>query len=315
MYYSICHKTRFRYSASISESVMEVRMQPRTEGPQRMLNFRLTATPRTQVISYRDALGNTVHHFDIPGNHRQLTIMAEALVDINPPVALPAALSPEAWNELDTLTATDVYWDMLTPSHFVRPGELLAQLARDLEIRRQDDPLTTLHSINSAIFNYFDYTPQSTRVDSPIEEALTSRRGVCQDFAHIMIALVRELHIPCRYVSGYLFHRSGVHDRSAEDATHAWVEALLPGFGWVGFDPTNNLIVADRHIRVAVGRDYADVPPTHGIFKGNVVTELFVGVNVSPTEEPPEEAVLTPMAKWGVSEEADEHPQQYPQQQ
>ena len=315
MYYSISHKTRYSYSAPISESVMEVRMQPRTEGPQRMLNFRLTATPRTQITSYRDGWGNTVHHFDIPGNHTQLTILAKALVDINAPVALPESLNPEAWNELDTLTATDVYWDMLTPSHFARPGKLLEQLARDLDIRRQDDPLTTLRTINSAIFDHFDYAPQSTRADSPIEEALTSGRGVCQDFAHIMIALVRELHIPCRYVSGYLFHRSEAHDRSAEDATHAWVEALLPGFGWVGFDPTNNLIVTDRHIRVAVGRDYADVPPTHGIFKGNVVTELFVGVNVAPTEEPPEEAVLTPMAKWGVAATIDDDYQQYPQQQ
>ncbi|MEM8534200.1 MAG: transglutaminase family protein [Chloroflexota bacterium] len=315
MYYSISHKTRYSYSAPISESVMEVRMQPRTEGPQRMLNFRLTATPRTQITSYRDGWGNTVHHFDIPGNHTQLTILAKALVDINAPVALPEALNPESWNELDTLTATDVYWDMLTPSHFARPGTLLERLARDLDIRRQDDPLTTLRTVNSAIFDHFDYAPQSTRADSPIEEALTSGRGVCQDFAHIMIALVRELHIPCRYVSGYLFHRSEAHDRSAEDATHAWVEALLPGFGWVGFDPTNNLVVTDRHIRVAVGRDYADVPPTHGIFKGNVVTELFVGVNVAPTEEPPEEAVLTPMAKWGVSETIDDDYQQYPQQQ
>lgn len=315
MYYSICHKTRFRYSAPISESVMEVRMQPRTEGPQRMLNFQLTATPPTQITSYRDGWGNIVHHFDIPSNHSQLTILAEALVDINVPAVLPEALRPESWDELDILVTTDIYWDMLNPSHFARPSALLEQLARDLDIRRQDDPLMTLHSINSAIFNHFDYVPQSTRVDSPIEEALTSGRGVCQDFAHIMIALVRELYIPCRYVSGYLFHRSEAHDRSAEDATHAWIEALLPGFGWVGFDPTNNLIVTDRHIRVAVGRDYADVPPTHGIFKGNVVTELFVGVNVAPTEEPPEEAELTPMAKWGVSEEIDEHHQQYPQQQ
>jgi transglutaminase-like putative cysteine protease len=96
------------------------------------------------------------------------------------------------------------------------------------------------------------------------------RQGVCQDFTHIMIALVRQLRIPCRYVSGYLYHRSNGPDRSAEDAMHAWVEAYLPGLGWVGFDPTNNVPTGDRHIRVAVGRDYADVPPTRGCSRGTV---------------------------------------------
>ena len=94
--------------------------------------------------------------------------------------------------------------------------------------------------------------------------------GGVQDFTHIMIALVRQLRVPCRYVSGYLYHRSNGPDRSAEDAMHAWVEAYLPGLGWVGFDPTNNVLTGDRHIRVAVGRDYADVPPTRGCSRGTV---------------------------------------------
>lgn len=107
-----------------------------------------------------------------------------------------------------------------------------------------------------------------------------------------MIALVRSLGIPCRYVSGYLFHRVEDHDRSEQDATHAWVEALVPGFGWVGFDPTNNLIAGERHIRTAIGRDYADVPPTRGVFKGRAESMLEVGVKVVPTERPiPEEEV------------------------
>jgi transglutaminase-like putative cysteine protease len=137
---------------------------------------------------------------------------------------------------------------------------LLAELSQELKLERRGDPLSLLREIKAAIYESFDYKPQSTSVDSPIDDALRMRVGVCQDFAHIMIALARELKIPCRYVSGYLFHEDNGYDRSASGATHAWAEAYLPELGWVGFDPTNNLIVGERHIRTAVGRDYADVP-------------------------------------------------------
>jgi transglutaminase-like putative cysteine protease len=135
-------------------------------------------------------------------------------------------------------------------------------------------------------------------VDSPIEDALELRRGVCQDFAHIMIALVRNLRIPCRYVSGYLHHDSEHTDRSADGATHAWVEALLPRLGWIGFDPTNNLVAQGRHIRTAIGRDYADVPPTVGTMHGSAETELHVRVRVTPSE-----AVLPPDQEFAADEE------------
>jgi transglutaminase-like putative cysteine protease len=129
--------------------------------------------------------------------------------------------------------------------------------------------------------------PRSTRADSPIDEALTTREGVCQDFAHVMIALVRSLGIPCRYVSGYLHHGKQDQDRSTHDATHAWVEAFLPHLGWVGFDPTNHLIASNRHIRTALGRDYADVPPSKGIYRGRATSQLFVAVRVEASEQAP----------------------------
>ena len=121
---------------------------------------------------------------------------------------------------------------------------------------------------------------------SPIEIALRERRGVCQDFAHIMIAIARRWGIPARYVSGYLYHRERTQDRSSADATHAWVEAYLPSLGWIGFDPTNNILAGERHIRAAVGRDYADVPPTRGTFKGGATSELAISVAVEPTQAP-----------------------------
>ncbi|MBV9615016.1 MAG: transglutaminase family protein, partial [Ktedonobacteraceae bacterium] len=228
-----------------------------------------------------------VHNFDIPNKHSHLTITAEALVEVTTPPDIPAALSPSAWEELDAMTADDEYWDVLKPSHFAQPGALLYDLMRELDVRRRDDPLTVLRDLNVAIYKHFEYAKQNTHVDSPIDDALRIRRGVCQDFAHIMIALARELHIPCRYVSGYLFHQpNDRQDRSAIGATHAWIEAFLPELGWVGFDPTNNTVAAERHIRVAVGRDYADVPPTQGIFRGKAESKLSVSVHVLPAEVP-----------------------------
>ncbi|EFO78974.1 transglutaminase domain-containing protein [Oscillochloris trichoides DG-6] len=317
MYYSILHKTRFRYSAPISESLTETRMRPLSEGFQRCLKFNLTTSPNATIHHYQDAYANAVQHFDIPGQHRQLTITAEAIVAFTEPPRLPRSLSPEAWNLLDDLVAEQDVWDFLAPSHFARPSPLLNTLAEQLDVRRRGDPLSLLFEIAGRMYRTFAYAPQTTSVDSPIDQALANRKGVCQDFAHIMIALVRPLGIPCRYVSGYLFHRAEDHDRSESDATHAWVEALLPGLGWIGFDPTNNLLARDRHIRVAVGRDYADVPPTKGVHRGRAESTLEVGVKVLPTEvlNIPDTDLLPPVPAPTVAEIELEQQQQQQQQQ
>lgn len=320
MYYTVRHVTKFRYSTPISESIMEVRIQPRNEGVQRCLDFRLSTSPRAQIMRYRDELGNRVHHFDIPNRHNHLTITAEAIVELLPPPELPDSLSTSSWDELDSMTANDEYWDTLQPSRFAHPSELLYQLMRELDIKRRDDPLSVVRSINTAIYEHFDYEKKQTTVDSPIDDALSIRRGVCQDFSHIMIAVVRELGIPCRYVSGYLFQQTDKTMRSEDGATHAWIEALLPGLNWVGFDPTNNILARERHIRIAVGRDYADVPPTNGVFRGTAESELSVAVKVYPTDVPPPSADLSLEANWlpgrqqGLDYE-DGEVQQQPQQQ
>jgi len=315
MFYSIRHVTRFSYSSPVTESVTEVRMQPRTEGNQRCLKFDLVTQPRARIQGYRDYLGNVVHHFDVPARHSQLKITAEASVEITPAAPLPDALPANAWAALDATTRTGEHWDYLTPSNFAFKTGLLAGLAAELNVERRGDPLSLLREINTGIYETFDYAPQSTSVDSPIDDALEARRGVCQDFAHIMIALVRELRIPCRYVSGYLFHGREDHDRSAADATHAWIEAFMPELGWIGFDPTNNLLAGERHIRTAIGKDYADVPPTRGVFKGLAQSELSVGVQVSPTEAPPPEEEMLAMTTWVAPPPPIEDDQQQQQQQ
>jgi transglutaminase-like putative cysteine protease len=288
MYYSIRHLTKFLYSNLVSESMMETRMHPRSDQNQRCLTFHLSVSPRCRVFSYRDHLANHVHHFDIPGQHGQLVIVAESLVEVQTAPPVPTALAPATWAELDSMVEQGDYWEMLLPSEFTAPTPALDALAEEFDLRRRDDPLGVLHQLNVQIYNHFEYVPKSTKADSPIDLALLTHAGVCQDFAHIMITLIRsKLRIPCRYVSGYLFHGQSDRDRSATSATHAWIEALVPQVGWVGFDPTNNLVAGDRHIRTAIGRDYSDVPPTHGIFRGRADSELTVAVRVTPSEGTP----------------------------
>ena len=287
IFYSIRHLTKFTYSKPVSESVMEVRMHPRSDSNQRCLTFSLSVSPRCRVFSYRDHLGNNVHHFDIPGQHGQLVIVGESLVEYQPLADIPSFLSHDAWAELDSIVAEGDYWEMLLPSEFALPTPLLEELAAEMGVVRRDDPVMLLIELNHSLYEKFSYCPRTTRVDSPIDEALLSRQGVCQDFAHIMIALVRRLGIPCRYVSGYLYHRKEDQDRSVSDASHAWVEAMVPHLGWVGFDPTNALVAGNRHIRTALGRDYADVPPTKGIFLGRTASELYVAVQVTASEKTP----------------------------
>jgi transglutaminase-like putative cysteine protease len=186
---------------------------------------------------------------------------------------------------------------------------------------RQRNPLEFVLNLSAQLYSKIAYVPKSTRVDSPIDHALESRQGVCQDFAHIMIALTRRIGLPCRYVSGYLFHKAGEKTRSAEGATHAWVETLLPGLGWVGLDPTNNVLAGERHVRTSVGRDYADVPPTKGVFKGSADSQLLVAVHVAPSDAPPPEPEAggedwsQALREEGLDHELSTHQQQQQQQQ
>jgi transglutaminase-like putative cysteine protease len=309
MFYSIKHLTKFHYASPVSESVMEARMHPRSEGNQRCLTFHLAVSPRCRVFAYRDHVGNNVHHFDIPGQHSYLVIVAESLLDVQPAPEVPSSLPPDAWAEADAMVQMGDFWENLLPSEFAEPTPLLLDLANKLEVCRRDDPLSLLRELNQRLYDYFDYVPKSTKVDSPIDQAIQSRQGVCQDFAHVMIALVRSLRIPCRYVSGYLYRRAQDHDRSVVDATHAWVEAFLPPLGWVGFDPTNCLLASDRHIRTAIGRDYADVPPTRGIFRGHTASDLSVAVRVTASEDAPElDQVLPVPEEWSVLVEKAQEP-------
>jgi transglutaminase-like putative cysteine protease len=296
MQYAIRHTTRFTYSAPVRESVMEVRLQPRSEQSQRCERFELSTDPRASVSSYRDSLGNVVHHFDIPEAHRELLLMTESLVEIVGDCPALPSLGLEAWRAVDGAAASADAWEMTQESAFARRTPLLDAFAASIGAGRGVDPSSLVLKLARAVHGEFVYERRSTRVDSPIDEALAARRGVCQDFAHILIALVRGCGIPCRYVSGYLFPRR--EERSTEGAMHAWVEVWLPEGGWIGIDPTADELAGSNHVRVAVGRDYADIAPTRGVFKGEAVGELAVAVHMSRDRLPPVPASFSPVLVW-----------------
>jgi transglutaminase-like putative cysteine protease len=301
VHYAIRHVTRFGYDTPVSETLMEVRMQPRTEGSQRCLRFELGVTPRARVLAYRDHLGNSVHHFDTPARHTQLTITARACVQLDPPTTVPATLDLGAWEEIDQWARRGEYWDFTQPSRFAQWTPALCEYAATFENggARRSDPLTTVRTVMDAIHRDLEYVPKSTKVDSPIDVALLARRGVCQDFAHITIGVVRLLGLPCRYVSGYIAPLPDDERSLLEaSATHAWVEVMLPALGWIGVDPTHGAEAGLRHVRVAVGRDYSDVPPTRGVFKGGAGSALTVSVEITPTEAIPSLEPMLPDPQW-----------------
>jgi transglutaminase-like putative cysteine protease len=283
MKHHIIHDTVFHYDALVTESIMEVRLRPRDDEQQRCQQFNLSITPKTVVHEFVDSLGNHIHHFDVPAPHQSLLVRAESVVEVWIPNPRPTTLPIDSWQTLNALRTTPLL-DMLLPSTFAVASSYLLAFMQQYAFTRESDPLTTIDRIARTLYETITYTPQSTSVDSPIDVVLEQRKGVCQDIAHVMIAICRQLGIPARYVSGYLYHRRDDNDRSQADATHAWVEAWIPTIGWVGIDPTNNIWTGERHIRMAIGRDYADVPPTRGVYRGNASERLEVAVNVNDAD-------------------------------
>ena len=283
----IVHETRYTYSAPVGESVMELWLQPLTLMKQRLIGFEIVTEPRAKMLTYRDWLGNIVYHFDLPAKHTELVIRSRAMVETTLPIMhLPEAQTEAAWAYLQSGNVQSQFFDMLRPSTFVEASDALQTFMAErnlLAIPR--DPLSGLRGLNNMIYGAFDYVPGFTTASSHMDAALQARKGVCQDFTHIMLAVARQWGIPSRYVSGYLARtEDDTQIRSVPDASHAWVECLLPDFGWVGFDPTNDMLANERHVVVAYGRDYADVPPTRGIVKGDSGSILEVDVNVRQVE-------------------------------
>lgn len=267
------HRTRFIYSAPITETVMELRLTPLDGVGQRLLDFSLEVVPKVKLGTYRDGYGNTVHHFNLLRGHRRLSVTSRSLVEVD---GAPGTHSPTPEDD-------GLVWDFLRFRAPVtdEPGvRALAARHRPADLSSGAAVAEALDGLTLAISRELAYDPAVTNVYSGVAEVLSLRAGVCQDFAHVFIAAARAVGIPARYVSGYI-HVPGP-DGVTEGASHAWAEARVPGAGWVGFDATHPVRVGENHVRVAVGRDYRDAAPTRGVYVGTATGSMTVNVRTRP---------------------------------
>ena len=276
--HTIEHELVFRYSEPVETSVMTLCLCPLQDLSQVVPEFWIDTDPGGPVFSFRGPFGNLAHFLDRPGAHRRLAVRSFCTVEVRPLAQAPASAGTGAWEELGREAATPEIGIMLQPSRFARPSAALEAFVEARRLRPADDPLATALELREEMHRAFEYAPGSTAADSPIETILERGRGVCQDYAHVMIAILRGWGVPCRYVSGYLGPEAA---GAAQAESHAWIECRIPGAGWVGMDPANNALPDERHVRVAVGRDYADVPPARGTFRGGARSSLTTKVTIS----------------------------------
>lgn len=292
--YTVQHETRYAYTAPVSQSWQLARLTPRALPWQRLLSYSLEIEPKADERRDEiDGFGNRVTHFGLHGAHRMLRVRMECLVEVDPrPDAAPAPAEAEAelaWDAVRDAVRRDPQLDDMIPASMSEPTPLvpLSEGARQyaspsfLRGRPWREAVTDLmHRIHAE----FEFEPGATTVSTSVDEVLYQKRGVCQDFAHLMLACLRGHGLPARYVSGYLLTEPppGLPRLMGADASHAWVAAYSPQHGWVEFDPTNDQLADQRYITLTWGADFADVVPLRGVIYGGGDQRLDVEVSVIP---------------------------------
>lgn len=259
--------TTFTYDTEVSESHNALRACPAVNAHQKLLRYEVEVDPAARVVSHRDYWGTRVDSFGVVGKHTRLTIVADAEVETTP------APSPEAGGPWMEVRHRDGYHEYLSPTPHATWTAAITDFARDAAAG-----VVTLReaatAIQAAVGERLSYEPGTTVVGTSAADVFDHRSGVCQDYAHLALAAYRSLGLAARYVSGYLFatdSSSGAGpegDGEIEVSTHAWVEIAVPGFGWWGLDPTNQLVAGERHVKIGHGRDYEDVTPLRGVYHG-----------------------------------------------
>ncbi|HYP12815.1 MAG TPA: transglutaminase family protein [Bryobacteraceae bacterium] len=303
--YKLTHVTSFVYDGPVSESYNEVRLRPMQDDTQSCISFRLSTYPESRTSSHFDFFGNWVHRFNVLGEHRHLRVEADSVVLVQDPPEIPATSIPLA--ELDRLQGElDEHYDFLATTTLVPHLADLRDLVDRTERSSKGDTVAFVQAASDLVHHTFDYVKGATHVHSSVRDTLAKGAGVCQDFAHILLGMVRLKGLPGRYVSGYLVPpKTAAPGASVEEviggqATHAWTEVFIPRYGWIPFDPTLGKKVGRQHVRVAYGRDYADVAPVRGVYKGHAGQQLSVNVLVRPAlngegnEELKETAAIPP---------------------
>lgn len=287
MRYRIRHRTSYAYERPVFESFNEIRLQPMACTSQTLLDFDLVIEPPATVISFRDYYGNAVHDFGVPYLHEHLSIHATSDVVTHAaedePLAGPRDGEPDASPSLASLREDpafgDLWAELLGPSSYVVLADASADLARELvDADSETTALAFFRRAADVVRERLAYRVGATTVNSSVAEVLAGGSGVCQDFAHVVISLCRHAGLPARYVSGYL---GNVEEASA---SHAWAEAFVPPYGWVGIDATLGLLCTGRHVKVGVGRDYSDVAVLRGTYHGGGEATLEVSVSSESLE-------------------------------
>jgi transglutaminase-like putative cysteine protease len=267
------HETVFSYSEPVREAIGEARLRPRDDAGQRLLGFRLALDPHAPVDVVSDRFGNSLHCYSVLPAHRRLIVTATSEVET----------SDDALSAAPVLTPLEQHRFTTTSPYVPFTDDLLA-FAR-ASAPADADAEATARALAGAIYASCTYEPGSTDISTTADAVLAGRRGVCQDFAHLLIALCRGRGLPARYVSGYLYDSDKPAD--AILASHAWTEVFLDGHGWLGLDPTHNRTTGQLYTRVAIGRDYADAAPVRGIYQGDAQETLAVRVRMRAEEQEP----------------------------
>ena len=272
MKWEIIHRTRYAYATPVRDSFNDVRLQPMPIPEQTVESFLLKVIPAVRLTHSKDFYSNWIHHFDIVEPHSHLLIEANSIVRTHPPAPLPDEKLC-SFEQMKAAPNIERCFDYLLESRFVELSPTTWKLALDATVDIQDAWQATL-ALMRFVHGYLKYESASTHVHTHMSEVMRDRRGVCQDFAHFMIGLCRALKIPARYVSGYLA-------TEAASATHAWVEVFVPGYGWRGLDPTHNCQLGEQYVKIGNGRDYGDVPPISGNYRGTRDRKMEVEVKIT----------------------------------
>ena len=286
--YHLIHVTEFHYDGPVSESYNEVRLRPIHDETQSCLSFRLVTNPVSRGTSYRDSFGNWVHQFNILPEHHHLKVEAESVV-----LAHEAPILPSGGMKLSELgdhreELEEEFLDFIIPTGYVPHLPQLDELIAAADQSSDGTASGFVKEAASLIHEKFKYVKGATHVNSSIRDSLAVGAGVCQDFAHLLLGVIRKRGLPGRYVSGYLVPESAASpDAKLQEviggsASHAWAEVYLPGTGWVGLDPTLGKPLGLQHVRIAYGRDYGDVAPVRGVYKGHAGQRLSVDVSLRP---------------------------------
>jgi transglutaminase-like putative cysteine protease len=272
MNWHITHRTSYRYTTPVRGSFNELHLQPISNEEQTLESFDLRVSPETRVRHYHDFYSNDVHNFEIPDPHEELVIESQSLVTTHGLLGLPPNARPASRRLLKDAVKVWRCYDFIQPSRFVDTDPETWRMALDV-IHDEDDVWQCAQRLMTFVHQHLQYQSNSTHVHTHMREALATKRGVCQDFAHILLGLCRTIQIPALYVSGYLATETA-------SASHAWVEVYVPGHRWQALDPTHNRQADETYVKIAVGRDYGDVPPVRGTYKGITDWTLAVDVKV-----------------------------------